>query len=62
MGKFHSSTDNQNTKEDCPDNFSSNFTAGDCRLGLISVLDLIVIILIWRDCKYMKAKSPGHAH
>jgi uncharacterized membrane protein len=31
--------------------FSHNHSVG---LGLISVLDLIVIVLIWRDYKYMK--------
>jgi uncharacterized membrane protein len=33
--------------------FSHNHSVG---LGFVSVLDLIVIVLIWRDYKYMKAK------
>jgi uncharacterized membrane protein len=33
--------------------FSHNHSIG---LGLISVLDLVVIVLIWRDYKYMKAR------
>jgi uncharacterized membrane protein len=33
--------------------FSHNHSIG---LGLVSVLDLIVIVLIWRDYKYMKAR------
>jgi uncharacterized membrane protein len=32
--------------------FSHNHSIG---LGLVSVLDLIIIVLIWRDYKYMKA-------
>src|SRR5665213_209776 len=39
--------------------FSHNHSIG---LGLVSVLDLIVIVLIWRDYKFMKEKSSGHAH
>lgn len=34
--------------------FSHNHSMG---LALVSVLDLVVIVLIWRDYKYMKAKS-----
>ena len=36
---------------------SHNHSVG---LGVLSIVDLIVIILIWRDYKYMKAKSPGN--
>lgn len=35
--------------------FSHNHSVG---LGFVSVLDLIVIVLIWRDYKYMKTKTP----
>jgi uncharacterized membrane protein len=38
--------------------YSHNHSIG---LGLISILDLIVIVLIWRDYKYMKAKKFGAA-
>ena len=34
--------------------FSHNHSIG---LGLVSVLDLVVIVLIWRDYKYMKSKK-----
>jgi uncharacterized membrane protein len=34
--------------------FSHNHSVG---LGLVSVLDLIIIVLVWRDYQYTKAKS-----
>lgn len=37
--------------------FSHNLSIG---LGLVSVLDLVVIILIWRDYKFMKARRSHH--
>ncbi|HEY5232989.1 MAG TPA: DUF2127 domain-containing protein [Verrucomicrobiae bacterium] len=40
--------------------FSHNHSLG---LGLVSILDLIVIVLIWRDWKFMKTKSlEGNEH
>ena len=35
--------------------FSHNHSIG---LALLCIIDLIVLVLIWRDYKYMKAKKP----
>ena len=39
--------------------FSHNHSVG---LGLISVIDLVVIVLIWRDYRYMKEIKEARSH